>query len=236
MERSLRQAVLALILMALVTLAATAAVVWPGYETPPRQLTIPSFGECAPPLNGTDAQTCEKVAIAWPTLPACTGAVSSYSIFPVNFSLQPYLNCNSTPGRGLSVSVTEPTGAHFEFSLDEAQSSVPWLNWTAPDGLAAVEWQAQPTGPYTVTLQAGFAGYPITFTETGLPAGTNWGVIFSETIGHSTSDRIQFGALNGPSSYWIVGIAGYNVVPSSGTVNVMGSGISESIVFTPLPA
>ncbi len=74
--------------------------------------------------------------------------------------------------------------------------------------------------------------YEITFTESGLPKGTNWSVTFNGTTDYSTSNSISFYAKNGTYSYSIEMISGYSVNPSYGSINVSGADITESISFS----
>jgi len=74
--------------------------------------------------------------------------------------------------------------------------------------------------------------YEITFTESGLPKGTNWSVTFNGTTKYSTLNSISFYAKNGTYYYSIKMISGYSVNPSYGSINVSGADITESISFS----
>jgi YVTN family beta-propeller protein len=77
--------------------------------------------------------------------------------------------------------------------------------------------------------------YPVTFSQTGLPAGTVWSVTVDGTTQNSTGGSIAFSEPNGTSSYSIGGIAGWHqsALPYSGTVTVSGSAVTEpTMVFT----
>ncbi|MGP6208038.1 YncE family protein [Cuniculiplasma sp. SKW3] len=74
--------------------------------------------------------------------------------------------------------------------------------------------------------------YNITFTESGLPAGTTWFVILNGTKETSTGSNIIFQESNGSYSYTIGKISGYQITPSSGTVNVDGHAKSIDLTFS----
>ena len=71
----------------------------------------------------------------------------------------------------------------------------------------------------------------VTFAASGLSWGTSWTV----TLGHTTATStgpISFLKANGTYSYTIGAIAGYNAIPSSGSVTVAGVAQSVSIRFS----
>ena len=74
--------------------------------------------------------------------------------------------------------------------------------------------------------------YRITFTENGLPSGTSWSVILNNIIKTSTNATITFYEPNGTYTYSIKGISGYRANTYSGTINVNGNPVSNSITWT----
>ncbi len=74
--------------------------------------------------------------------------------------------------------------------------------------------------------------YAVTFTESGLPAGTSWTVTAGGTPQTSTTSSIVFQEPNGSHSYTVGAVSGYAPSPSGGTVTVAGAAISQSIAFT----
>lgn len=77
--------------------------------------------------------------------------------------------------------------------------------------------------------------YAIVFTESGLPAGSNWSVNLSGTIEVSSSDQIVFDEHNGTYPYLVGSVAGFLASPSSGSVPVEGTTNSITIHFKPVP-
>ncbi|MGC8580018.1 MAG: right-handed parallel beta-helix repeat-containing protein, partial [bacterium] len=76
--------------------------------------------------------------------------------------------------------------------------------------------------------------YSITFTETGLKAGTPWSVTLNGSTESSTTTSITFYVTAGTYTYTINSVNGYTVFPQSGTLNVVNSNIIKSVVFTPI--
>ena len=76
------------------------------------------------------------------------------------------------------------------------------------------------------------AAYAVVFSESGLPLGTSWSVIFNGTTNRSAVGTISFESVNGTFPFTIGGVPGYSANPSSGTVNVRGGSVFVSIDFT----
>jgi ice-binding like protein len=82
------------------------------------------------------------------------------------------------------------------------------------------------TVPKTTTVTT----YPVTFTETGLPASTSWSVTFAAVLASSSTTTIVFTAANGTFPYGIT-LAGYIANPTSGNVTVNGAAAGKSVKF-----
>ncbi len=76
--------------------------------------------------------------------------------------------------------------------------------------------------------------YTVTFTESGLPAGTTWSVTSGTSTQSSTMTTIQFSVSNGSYPFSVAPVSGYTATPSSGTVVVSGAPVNQTVVFTPL--
>jgi len=74
--------------------------------------------------------------------------------------------------------------------------------------------------------------YAITFTESGLSSGTSWSVTLNNIEKSSTNGTIIFNEPNGSYSYTISSISGYRASTYSGTINVNGNPVSNSITWT----
>jgi|GEM_PF-2321781 len=74
--------------------------------------------------------------------------------------------------------------------------------------------------------------YNVTFTESGLPAGTFWSVTLNGNTESSTTNTITFNEVNGTYSFTVGSVSGYTVSPSSGTITVKGANVNQAITFT----
>jgi len=80
------------------------------------------------------------------------------------------------------------------------------------------------------------ATYSVTFTESGLTAGTSWSVTLNGTLKSSTTLTIVFTETNGTYDFTIGTVTGFTATPSSGSVPVSGAAASQTISFTAVPA
>jgi multidrug transporter EmrE-like cation transporter len=74
--------------------------------------------------------------------------------------------------------------------------------------------------------------YTVTFTETGLPSGTNWIVTLAGVSQASTTTTITFKESNGTYSWNLSAVAGYMASLSTGSIAVNGAAVQRSIAFT----
>jgi len=78
-------------------------------------------------------------------------------------------------------------------------------------------------------------GYPVVFSERGLPNGTRWSVTFDGRSASGTGPLTFPGTLNGSHRFAVGPLAGYNATPANGSLTVQGPGSSLSILFQALP-
>ncbi|MCI4373562.1 MAG: hypothetical protein L3K02_07985, partial [Thermoplasmata archaeon] len=76
--------------------------------------------------------------------------------------------------------------------------------------------------------------YPVTFVETGLVAGTSWGVTLGGVANASVTNQIGFVELNGTLAFAVGVVPGYVANVSSGNVVVSGGPAVVDIGFTPI--
>jgi YVTN family beta-propeller protein len=74
--------------------------------------------------------------------------------------------------------------------------------------------------------------YPVTFTEAGLPAGTNWSVTVGASRYASPTSTITFMESNGTYPYALGPIAGWTPLPRDGTLAVDGGAASVAIAWS----
>jgi hypothetical protein len=85
-------------------------------------------------------------------------------------------------------------------------------------------------GTFDVVLPTTFA---LTFTESGLPAGTNWTVVVNGVAETGNTSSLVFNEPNGAYSY-TVRSTGYVASPASGSVSVSGATVGVSTSFAPM--
>lgn len=85
--------------------------------------------------------------------------------------------------------------------------------------------------PVNLTVSFRAEGFVVTFTETGLPAGTNWSVAVNGVTQSTTSTTLVFTEPNGTYPFTVSSVGGGPVSPTSGLVHVSGSALSLTIRF-----
>jgi hypothetical protein len=73
--------------------------------------------------------------------------------------------------------------------------------------------------------------YPVTFTESGLPAGGAWSVTVGTTTKNSTSTSLSFSLANGSLAFRVTTSTKYLPLSSEGTVHVEGGAAAVSVTF-----
>ncbi len=137
-------------------------------------------------------------------------------------------NGSTHPSTSGTVTFTEPNGT-YSFTVGSVSGYTP----SPSSGSLTVKGSA--TG-VSITFTAIPAGsYPVTFTESGLPTGTNWSVTLGGSTLSSTTSTIIFTEPNGTYPYTVGSVSGYTASPSSGNVTVSGAAHSISITFTKTP-
>lgn len=140
-----------------------------------------------------------------------------------------------------------PAGTSWTVSLASTPmtSALTSISFSEPNG----------TYPYTATPIAGYVGanlsgnvdvngfpvnvvvtfsvvhYEITFTETGLAAGSLWAVSLNGTAVNSATANVTFSMSNGSYAYSIPAVSGYTATPTSGWSNVSGQPVTVGISF-----
>lgn len=162
---------------------------------------------------------------------------------PVNVSVEYYLVT-------YSVTITEtglPAGTMWSVNLTNG------TNYTSTS--SSLTFKA-PNGTYDYTLYTSAANYigasgnftvngapvskavtfdysyVVTFTETGLPAGTSWSVTVNGSKLSSTTSTISLREINGTYSYTVAGVPGYMLASYSGSFTVKGASVSITLSFT----
>ncbi len=194
--------------------------------------------------NGTYSYTVGPVAGWRAPPPAGSVTVHGYNAsvevpwtavtYPVNFTA-----LNLSVGTPWSVTIGGTTTRSTAGSL-----SVPLANGTYPYAVgAAPGWSAVPTmGNVTVngtsvsvTILWSQATYPVTFTEGGLPLGTNWSVTFDGQTQNTTGYVLAFAVPNGTFSYAVNSSSLETPSAPSGSLSVSGAPLAVNISWTDSP-
>jgi hypothetical protein len=158
-----------------------------------------------------------SVSVAW--------VRSTYSVsfnetgLPLGTSWTVSVNGAPTTSTNRSITVLEPNGS-FTYVL----SDVDGWHTTTYSGSVTVDG-----GPVLVTMAWTSVTYTVTFTESGLPAGTSWTVSLNSTALTSTNASILASAPNGTLAYQILNVPGWRANPSSGSLVVKGSSVAVTI-------
>jgi hypothetical protein len=137
-----------------------------------------------------------------------------------------YLNGYVSYGNGSTIAMAEPNG-----TLNYTIGAVSGLFPNPASGTLTVSG-----GPVLVPISFEAGTSPVTFTEKGLPSGTNWSVTLNGTMGSTTLNSdggsiVTFQAGNGSYTYDVSAPAGYTVNNSSGNLLVSGTPLSFNLTF-----
>ncbi|MCL4308054.1 MAG: YncE family protein [Candidatus Thermoplasmatota archaeon] len=187
---------------------------------------VPGWHQEAVPYTGTIAVRGSSV-----TEPTLRFQRTTYSVVFAQTGLAggtPWsvaLNGSAQSSTGTSITFVEPNGT-YAYSIADVpgwhQTTLPYSGSVRADGASVSE----PTLDFTRVT------YPVTFTETGLPSGTNWSVALNGTSRSSTASSIGFPESNGTYAF-ATSSAGWQPSPASGSLTVSGAAVSEAITFRP---
>lgn len=96
-----------------------------------------------------------------------------------------------------------------------------------------------PSASASVTPAGSSTSYDVTFTESGLPSGTNWTAVLSGTHHHSTTTTIVVPFTNGTYNWSVLavaqpmagGVAGWAPNVSAGQIHVFGAPVYINVTF-----
>ncbi len=86
-------------------------------------------------------------------------------------------------------------------------------------------------GPASLNLTFVPVLYPISVTERGLPAGTNWSVTLGSATRSSTSATISFAVANGSVAFAVANVTGYSLENGAGSLTIAGTGVAIFVGF-----
>ena len=142
---------------------------------------------------------------------------------PANALWSVTLNGSTKSTTNASITFEEPVGT-YAYNISSA------VGYTAFPSSGTISV----TGNEEISVTFSPAKYSITFTETGLPAGTTWSVTLNGSTESSTSSSITFYVTAGTYIYTVNSVRGYSAFPQSGTIIVVNSNIVKGVIFTPV--
>jgi sugar lactone lactonase YvrE len=141
---------------------------------------------------------------------------------PVSTSWGVTVNGSATTGPSASVGLVEQNGT-FSWTANPVSGYVA----SPASGVASVNGADS-----TVAISYAPFTYPVTFTETGLPTGTNWSVLIGGKTYYSTTSTVVAQEPNGTFGYEVNPPAGYTATDLSGSVLVSSGPASAKVSFT----
>jgi hypothetical protein len=158
----------------------------------------------------------------------------------ITFNLQSYTVTFSEAGL--------PGGTMWSMTLNgqPGSSSSSQIVYSEPNGtypftISSVGFYGPSPASGKVTVNGGPAGklitftealYTVTFTESGLPSGTEWSVTLNGAEIPSMGTTITFSETNGTYPFVVLsGNSQYQPIPTSGSIKVAGKDVPKSISF-----
>lgn len=135
------------------------------------------------------------------------------------------LNQTTHSSTGSTIYFNETNGTYYPFTVGlesgySANQTAGYVNVSGPGTVQSIAWSP--------------VRYTLTFSESGLPTGTNWTVNLAHATGTVQSPgTILFSVANGTFSYSVLNLSGYSPQPEYGTVTISGSSRSVAITFLP---
>ena len=125
----------------------------------------------------------------------------------------------------VSWNLSLPTGGNY------------WSNYTGKgsNGIGSTPYRVNGSEMDYLPLTSPWIGYTVTFTESGLPAGTPWSVTLGSQTIDSTSSTIVFtpdAAQNVSESYSISHVSGFGQSLRSGTLSLNRSSMAVTVNFS----
>ena len=209
-------------------------------------------GSTATSPNGTHVFSLPGLYIVNLTVTDSSGsqATATYSVYvgPPTDPLDATIDLSATEGiPGLPVSfganVTGSQGGPDAYRWTLANgttiSSGATGTWTfaAPGTYRLFLWVRDPASGREATSESTIVVlpvYPVTLSETGLPAGTVWSVTLGGHVLSGGAPSMSLAELNGTYALVVEPIPGFSVQPGNGNLSVAGSPINETLAFQPI--
>jgi len=182
-------------------------------------------------LDGRALADTGEVSLAGSTIVVPTP--TSQSTYPVTFTESglPTGTAWSVTLAGAPVSSTSPT---IKFSVVSGTyaytTAVAGYIATPSSGSLTVNGAAVDQSIVCTTAATGT--FNLTFTESGLPAGTGWSIALNGVTTSSVATTIGFTEASGTYSYAVGYLSNYTSSPASGSVTINGAATSVTIAFS----
>ena len=140
--------------------------------------------------------------------------------------------CNPFPFCHHVIDGWENAEQEVRSTFAQAKATVSISNYTLPN---SGYYQSYYNDGNAALIQLSSPGsYPVRFTEAGLRPGISWSITLNQTTLSSVSNNILFSEPNGTYTFMVAPVSGYTSVPASGTLQISGKLVSQSVEFTPL--
>ena len=159
-----------------------------------------------------------------------SGGPTSYAVtftesgLPASTSWTVTLNGTVNSSTTSSIGFLEPNGNYtYLVSAVSGYNATPTTGYVLVNGTSA--------GVSIAFSVAASGQYALTFSETGLPAGSSWSVLLNGTTYSTTTTGILVMVTNGSYDYQVSSVTSYSPVPANGTTTVAGASKTVSIAF-----
>jgi YVTN family beta-propeller protein len=177
-------------------------------------------------LNGKTATNSSAITITKSSPPP-----STYAVTFGETGLPGGTNWSVTIG-GATLSSTTSTIAFTESNGTYAYTVGAVSGYTASPSSGNVTVKGASQAVSTTFKPDASASYTFTFTESGLPSGSNWSVTLGTTTLSSVTSSVVFSETNNTYTFSVGAVPGYTASPSTGSVTVAGKPVSKTITFT----
>jgi hypothetical protein len=172
-----------------------------------------------------DIRTVRNVSLSGPYNPETYAAEGSDNATDSSLLLS---NAATTGSENISLAGVSPSNWTGEVYIENTKGVVSRILYEA--GMTV---SLPPESTMVVKMWAPRSSdFPVKFTESGLPSGTNWSVTLNGVTNASTTGAVEFTAPDGSYSFLVGSVSAYSATPPSGIVTVSDGGASQSVTFT----
>ncbi len=163
------------------------------------------------------------LSVVWTATTYAVTFTESGLTLPTSWSVT--LGGSATASSTAQVAFSEPNGS-YAYSI----GSIP--GYSIAPAAATIAVEGRPVGVAITFAVAAGPTYPVTFTESGLSAGTAWSVTMRGTSTGSTGTRIGYAEPNGTFTFRIGNLSGWHAASYTGSATVSGAPVSVPITWS----